>query len=173
MVVRLEFEAKQTGNRSRPAPVPERSPGEAGRRGDGPHFREILRRADQAGVAVLLLLALLAMAGYWLAHGGWHGELIEIERAAPLEAPFRVDINRADWPEFAQLPEVGETLARRIVATRVQHGPFQDHHHLLKVHGIGPNTLVQIKPYLLPLPESATAGGAEGAKTGDKTSGHQ
>ncbi|OHB75262.1 MAG: hypothetical protein A2W31_06945 [Planctomycetes bacterium RBG_16_64_10] len=112
----------------------------------------ILRWADQAGVAALLLLALVALAWYWVTRGGWRGELIEIEQVGPLTAQFQVDINQADWPELAQLPGIGETLARRIAATRAEQGPFRDHRQLLAVPGIGPSTLAQIKPYLLPLP---------------------
>jgi competence protein ComEA len=111
-------------------------------------------------VATLVLLALAAMAGYWFAHGGWRGELIEIEHAMPRQAHFRVDINQASWPEFAQLPGVGETLARRIVATRTRQGIFRDHRQLLEVPGIGPNTLDDIRPYLLPLPAAPPSGSA-------------
>jgi competence protein ComEA len=97
-------------------------------------------------------MALVGMVAYWFVHGGWRGELIEVQRAEPLEAQFLVDINQADWPEIAQLPGVGEILARRIVAKRARLGHFPDHEALLEVDGIGPATLQQIKPYLLPLP---------------------
>jgi len=125
----------------------------------------ILRRADQAGVATLVLLALVAMAGYWFTHGGWRGELIEIEHAAPRKAHFQVDMNQANWPEFAQLPGVGETLARRIVAARIRRGTFRHLRQLLEVPGIGPNTLQDIRPYLLPLPADLP-GGPAGEKDG-------
>ncbi len=111
-----------------------------------------LRRADQATIAVLVLAALVAMAAYVGAHALRRGRLIEIDRAPPLAADFQVDLNAADWPELAQLPEIGETLARRIVASRKRDGPFRRHDDLRRVRGIGPHTLQRIRPYLLPLP---------------------
>jgi competence protein ComEA len=119
-----------------------------------------LRRGDQSIVAVLVLLALGGMAAYWIALGGPKGELIEIDRAAPLTARYQVDINKAGWPELAELPDVGETLARRIVESRTSAGPFHDHSDLLRVRGVGPRTLERLKPFLLPLPDQADVAGA-------------
>jgi len=113
----------------------------------------LLRRADQAAVAVLVVLGLASMGGWWIAHGGCRGELVEIERAQPRTAQFEVDLNQADWPELAQLPDIGETLARRIVDSRNQQGPFLDHNDLTRVRGIGPKTVERIRPYLRPVPE--------------------
>lgn len=110
-----------------------------------------LRRADQATVAALVVAALVAMALYAWLRGGPRGTMIEIDRAPPRAARFRVDINVADWPELAQLPEVGETLARRIVAAREKDGPFASHEDLQRVPGIGPKTLERMRPYLLPV----------------------
>src|SRR6476619_954431 len=84
--------------------------------GDG--RRPVLRRMDQAAVAALVTLALAGMGVYWVAQGGPRGELIQIDRAEPLEARYLVDINKADWPELAELPDIGETLAQRIVDSR-------------------------------------------------------
>jgi competence protein ComEA len=107
---------------------------------------------DQAAVAGLVAFALVAMGIYWFVQGGHRGELIEIDRVGPLTARYLIDINQAQWPEFAELPELGETLARRIVASRDAAGPFGDHEDLLRVNGIGPRTLERLKPYLLPMP---------------------
>jgi len=111
----------------------------------------LLRRADQAAVAALTLVALVVMAGYWISQGGARGRLIEIERAPLRSASFTVDVNTASWPELAQLPDVGETLARRIVASRQTDGPFADHEDLRRVRGIGSRTLERIRPYLRPV----------------------
>jgi len=119
----------------------------------------LLRRADQAAVAVLVLVALASTAGWWVSQGGWQGSLIEIERAEPQTARFEVDINRADWPELVQLPGIGETLARRILESRETDGPFIDHRELLRVKGIGPKTLENLRPYLLPMPDSTAVAG--------------
>jgi competence protein ComEA len=116
-----------------------------------PHW--LLRRADQATVAVLVLVGLAATAGWWVWQGGLQGRLIELDRAEPQVAQFQVDVNSADWPELVQLPGIGETLAKRIVASRAASGPFRDHNDLRRVRGIGPKTLENIRPYLLPMPE--------------------
>jgi len=122
-------------------------------------WRPLLRRADQATVACLVVLALVGMATYWVVQGGPRGELIDIDRAPPLAAQFQVDINAADWPELAQLPAVGQVLAQRIVDSRRLQGPFADHDDLLRVNGIGPLTLEKIKPYLLPMPDQQEVAG--------------
>ena len=121
----------------------------------GRHGQPLLRAADQMAVATLVVLALAGMGVYWLAQGGATGGLIEIDRAAPLEARFQVDVNAATWPELAQLPQIGETLARRIVENRERGGRFVDHADLLRVNGIGPRTLERMMPYLLPMPGQA------------------
>jgi competence protein ComEA len=113
----------------------------------------LLRRADQAAVAVLTLAGLIGMTVYTVVQSRQPGRWIEIDRAEPLEARFIVDLNTADWPELAQLPDIGETLARRIVEVRQTGGPFLDHADLRhRVQGIGPRTLERIKPYLRPIP---------------------
>ena len=103
--------------------------------------------------------ALAGMAAYWVIEGGPRGQLIEIDRAEPLTARFLVDINAAGWPELAQLPEVGEVLAQRIVDSRLENGAFADHNDLLRVNGIGPLTLERMRPYLLPLPDQQDVAG--------------
>ena len=116
-------------------------------------WRPVLRAADQAAVAALVLAALVGMGTYWVVQGGPRGELIEIDRAEPLVARFQIDVNAAGWPELSQLPTIGETLARRIVESRDATGRFVDHEDLLRVPGIGPRTLERMKPYLLPMPD--------------------
>jgi competence protein ComEA len=124
-----------------------------------------LHPASQSLVAALVLVALVVMAGYWLSNGGHRGGLIDIDRAAPLSITFQVDINTADWPELAQLPDIGETLARRIVQSRQQEGPFRRHADLDRVRGIGPKLLARIEPYLLPI-ETGGNSRRDGAATG-------
>ena len=129
------------------------------------HWRPVLTHADQATVAALVAAALVGMGAYWVAVGGPRGELVEIDRAEPLVARFRVDINEAAWPELAEVPGIGETLARRIIDSRLERGEFADHQDLLRVQGIGPRTLERMKPFLLPMPgRSEVAGGVEGQR---------
>lgn len=121
-------------------------------------FSPLLRRTDQACVAVLVLIGLGATAAWWFYHGGHAGRLLEIERAAPLAAEFRVDVNKAAWPEFAQIPGLGQVLSQRIVAYREEHGPFAAIADLERIRGIGPKTLEALRPYLA---LSATAAAAQ------------
>lgn len=119
----------------------------------------LLRRADQAAVAAMVLFGLTATAAWWLSQGGWQGRLVEVDRAEPKTARYLVDVNTAAWPELAQLPDLGETLARRIVQSRRRDGPFLDHDDLRRVRGIGPKTLERIRPYLLPMPSRKALAG--------------
>ncbi|HLA84923.1 MAG TPA: helix-hairpin-helix domain-containing protein [Thermoguttaceae bacterium] len=112
-----------------------------------------LRRADQCAVALLVALGVLGTVAWWWSHGGPRGDLVEFERLEPQEAKFLVDLNRAEWPELAQLPRMGETLARRIIESREKEGPFRRVDDLRRVKGIGPKTLERLRPYLLPLNE--------------------
>lgn len=112
----------------------------------------LLRKADQLTVAVLVAAAGVAMLAWWGYHSRLQGRLIEIEQAAPLDFQFTLDVNQANWPEFAQLPDVGEVLARRIVDERTRGGPFRGQQDLQdRVSGIGPRTLDKMSPYLRPI----------------------
>lgn len=52
-------------------------------------------------------------------------------------APVLVDINTADADALAELPGIGDTLARRIVKYREAHGPFEHAEDIQNVKGIG------------------------------------
>ena len=117
-----------------------------------------LRASDQRAAALLLAVGLAVIGVDYAWRGGTRGQLIEIERAEPLPTQYWIDINTASVPDWLLLPEVGESLARRIVEDRAANGPFRDHHDLRRVRGIGPKTLERITPYLRPLPRiDATA----------------
>jgi competence protein ComEA len=111
----------------------------------------LLRRADQAVLAVLVLLAVVAMGGWWISQGGPGNRLVETDQAQQCVAKFQVDINTADEPELAQLPGIGDTLAQRIIETRQTAGPFTKPDDLRRVRGIGPKIMERLRPYLLPL----------------------
>jgi competence protein ComEA len=119
----------------------------------------LLKRWDQAVVGAAVMVALVLMGVYWVAQGGLSGRLIELDRAQPSSVAFELDINSADWPELSVLPNIGETLAKRIVESRQSDGPFADVDDLQRVRGIGPKTLEQIRPYLRPLPPSGNVAG--------------
>jgi competence protein ComEA len=65
-------------------------------------------------------------------------------------------VNTANWPELALMPNIGEQLAKRIVADRDRRGPYRELAELRRVRGIGPKTLDGMRPFLLPLPDLET-----------------
>lgn len=62
---------------------------------------------------------------------------------APVFAP--VDLNRAGADELERLPGLGPALAQRILDYRKEKGNFKTVQELLRVPGIGPKKLAQIK----------------------------
>ena len=113
--------------------------------------RSLLTRNDQRAVAILVAFALVFITTSWLVSLWDRGGLVDIDTAEPLEAKFATDINSADWTELAQLPEIGEALAKRIVEWRERQGPFTSHDDLDRVPGIGSKTLDRIRRYLRPI----------------------
>jgi len=122
-------------------------------------MRFVLRRGDQLAVASLLILVLTLATIYGLLLRQRGTELIDIDEAPRQIFHFQVDINQASWPELAQLPGIGETLGQRIIESREMNGPFVDHSDLQRVRGIGPRTVENLKPYLLPMPEAEAVAG--------------
>jgi competence protein ComEA len=59
-----------------------------------------------------------------------------------------LDPNRADREQLEQLPGVGPSRAAAIIAERADGGPFRSVDELLRVKGIGPVTLEQLRPFL-------------------------
>ena len=97
------------------------------------------------GLAVIVLVLLIVR---WAQLSGWGMHEIEIERLAPLEHSYRIDINSASWVELSQLDGIGESLALRIVEDRETNGPFRSVEDLDRVKGIGTKTLDRLRPYL-------------------------
>lgn len=121
--------------------------------------RPLITPRNQSTIAAVTALALAVVVVWWLAAGGVTDRVIEIDRAEPVPYSFMVDVNTADWPELAQLPGIGETLARRIVETRNARGGFRSQEDLLEVRGIGRVTLARISPHLLPLADDHAVAG--------------
>lgn len=119
----------------------------------------LIRRADQAVIATLLAVALAGMVVWWVRAGGLRGELVDIDRVEPLEYRFLVDVNQAEWPELAQLPGIGPTLAGRIVSSRDAAGAYRSVEDLRRVRGIGPRKLEAMRRYLAPLPDDTQVAG--------------
>lgn len=121
--------------------------------------RPLLKPTEQSTIATVVAVLLAVALVAWLVAGGRSGQLIEIDEAEPVPYEFLVDLNSADWPELAQLPEIGEILARRIVETREKNGPFRTREDLLEVSGIGRVKLSRMSPHLLPLPDERAVAG--------------
>lgn len=116
-------------------------------------------RAVELLFAVVVPVLVAAQLYRW-----WSADWVELDanggQTPPAEAVrFLVDVNRAEWPELAQLPGIGRVLAQRIVDRRQQAGPFRRVEDLRQVRGLGPKTLDRIRPYLLPLDPAAPADG--------------
>ena len=58
-----------------------------------------------------------------------------------------LDVNRASADELQQLPGIGPALSARIIQARQQR-PFQSVDDLRHVHGIGPKTLENLRPFV-------------------------
>lgn len=68
-------------------------------------------------------------------------------RAEPATAA-RVDVNLATAEGLDTVPGIGPAIAERIIAYRVQNGPFRSVAELEAVRGIGPRTLAKMAPFL-------------------------
>lgn len=67
---------------------------------------------------------------------------------AKLDSAKRVNINYASAEELERLPEIGPSMAKRIVDYRQAHGLFRTPEELLNVQGIGPATLQGLRDYI-------------------------
>ena len=70
-----------------------------------------------------------------------------------------VDLNTAGVDELTTLPGIGESLAKRIVDYRTEHGPFESLEALMEVSGIGEKKLEELRDYV------TVAGESEGAQS--------
>lgn len=68
-----------------------------------------------------------------------HPELADFLKAGS------VDLNTAGREELLSLPQVGETLADRILSYRTQNGKFTAWEELLQIEGIGSSTVEAIR----------------------------
>ena len=107
-----------------------------------------LRRGDRLFVGTLTGLALLFLGLHWGRMSTWGTQPIEIEHLPTANYRYEIDINTATWVEWSQFDGVGETLARRIVAEREQHGPYETIDDLRRVKGLGQRVLEEIRPHL-------------------------
>lgn len=64
------------------------------------------------------------------------------------ETTIKIKINEADQWQLQQIPGIGPTLAKRIIAYRNQNGPFSNLKELCNIKGISETKLENIKSYL-------------------------
>jgi len=103
-------------------------------------------RSAQWAAAVLLAGALILLAYHALANTGHATRDTQlVTEDGPI---YRLDVNRARPAELMQVPGIGPELARRIVDTRREAGPFRTVADLRHVSGIGDKTLARIRPWL-------------------------
>lgn len=60
----------------------------------------------------------------------------------------KININTASTEDLALLPGIGPTLAERIVAYRLNNGPFASIDELINVNGIGDKTLSRLSQFI-------------------------
>ena len=57
-----------------------------------------------------------------------------------------VNINTASMEELQKIPHVGESIAKKIIAHRENHGPFRRVEHLMLIQGISDKRFRKIRP---------------------------
>lgn len=93
----------------------------------------------QIAFGILLMAVAVAMANSRANRRVW-----ESRQSIPSVSGLRIDMNQASEKEITLAPGVGPVLARRIIMSRNQDGPFESMHDLRRVHGIGSRTLDRI-----------------------------
>ncbi len=71
------------------------------------------------------------------------------DEARSIDAERRIDLNTASEAELQLLPDVGPTLAERIVRDRERVGPFRTVDELDRVEGVGPRTIAGLRPFVV------------------------
>lgn len=107
-----------------------------------------LSAGDRRFAMGLAAATLLLVLGYVLRTWLTPHPLLEVQRLESRQYEFQIDVNRAGWVEWMQLPGIGETLARQIVEDRETRGPFASIDDVSRVRGIGPGRMRDIRPYL-------------------------
>jgi competence protein ComEA len=111
----------------------------------------ILRRHEQIALFGLLIVCSVILSSYFLHLHLMHNNIIDVDDMDYQAAAYSVDINQAAWPELANIPNIGEKLAKAIIEYRETHGDFSDLGQLNEVPGIGPAKLERLKEYVLPI----------------------
>jgi len=73
-----------------------------------------------------------------------NAELALATQGKPLDVNVKINLNSAPRDELMRLPGIGEVMANRIIERR----PYKSIESLIKVEGIGPKSLQEIRTYL-------------------------
>ncbi|MGH9748205.1 MAG: ComEA family DNA-binding protein [Candidatus Acidiferrales bacterium] len=65
-----------------------------------------------------------------------------------------IDLNSATITQLEQLPGIGTTTAKSIIAFRERSGPFKRVEDLLAIKGISKSKLEKLRPYVTIAPET-------------------
>lgn len=95
----------------------------------------------------------------WIAVWLWPGgKAIQPTESVPALGPltahekillgYRLDINRLSAEEMEILPGIGPATAQKIAAFREKHGPFENLESMLRIRGIGPQTVKNLTPWV-------------------------
>jgi competence protein ComEA len=102
--------------------------------------------AIQLAIAFLLGVAATALAIQAAAYSRWGCRPTELDIAAVQDQRF--DLNTSDTAQLLQLPGIGEKLAARIRASRLEEGRYQGVEDLTRVRGIGQITLEHLRSWI-------------------------
>lgn len=61
---------------------------------------------------------------------------------------YLINLNLAQWHDFASLPGISDNLAKEIIRFRKEKGRFDDIHEIMQVKGIGKKKFERIKSYI-------------------------
>ncbi len=109
--------------------------------------RQVLTASDRYFLGTISLCGFAAL-GAWLLAATADVGLVNLEEVTPEPPPYVLPVNSATWPELAQLPGIGEVLAKRVVQHRHTVGSFASLDGLQAVSGIGPAKAERIAPFL-------------------------
>ncbi|GIW99910.1 MAG: hypothetical protein KatS3mg111_3243 [Pirellulaceae bacterium] len=101
-------------------------------------------------VGLTLVLMVSALAFQWYGADGRQPRGLSNHRPT-----YKLDINVASRAQWEALPQIGPTLAQRIVEHRQLVGAFDSIDQLIEVRGMGQRTLAQIRDYLTCDPSAA------------------
>ena len=115
---------------------------------------DILHRRQITAMAVAVAMVVGCLAGA-MQHPRIVSWPMDVDAVCLSQVRQGVDINTANWPQLAQLPGIGESIARRIVEYRETRGTgradgraFTRPGDLQRVSGIGQKIVMRIAPFV-------------------------